>query len=177
MNEEGGRGEKERLGKFREDGGRRERERRGRGEGECMLEINKYNRPPNTADLRTDEKAAVLENGGKGRRIYNQEKTLYLVLKNQRGYLGEAVHGGSIGGGDCIRNFQQSGYQLLMLSLSEQARCEKLRSEEQVKEDKRRVYLEQQKEERRRERLEDVRQGQLRLEQQRYGTITKTLRI
>ena len=42
-----------------------------------------------------------------------------------------------------------------------------------MKEDKRRVYLEQQKEERRRERLEDVRQGQLRLEQQRYGTITK----
>ena len=46
MNEDGGRGEKERLGKFREERGRRERERRGRGGGECMLEINKYHRPP-----------------------------------------------------------------------------------------------------------------------------------
>ena len=31
--------------------------------------------PPNTAALRMGEKTAVLENGGKGSHLYNQEKT------------------------------------------------------------------------------------------------------
>ena len=54
--------------------------------------------PPNTADLGTDEKAAVFGN----RRYwesYNNLKKPYLELGNGRRYWGEAVLGGAVLGG------------------------------------------------------------------------------
>ena len=57
--------------------------------------------PPNTAALRMGEKAAVLENGGKGSHLYNQEKTYIQDLKIIRGmgvWGGGGQRRGSIGG-------------------------------------------------------------------------------
>ena len=83
VNEDGGRGEKERLGKFREERGRRERERRGRGGGRMYARDKQIPSTPPippiwglTKKWRCWKMAAY---------NYNQEKT-YFVLENQRGY-------------------------------------------------------------------------------------------
>ena len=65
----------------------------------CLFRMN--SQPPNTVALRMGEKAAVLENGGKGSHLYNQEKTYIQDLKIIRGmgvWGGGGQRRGSIGG-------------------------------------------------------------------------------
>ena len=57
-----------------------------------------YSRPPNTADLRTDEKAAVFGNG-RYWESYITFKTLIWDLEVGSGIGGEAVLGGAVLGG------------------------------------------------------------------------------